>query len=161
MTTLNQNIKKKWELTHDEAGVKPKFTPKCWFCKAATGKAEKMELRLTKLDIASRNTAKELSNPYIFVEYKCPLCAWAAKFYVPVDIQYWGKVFALRKNVMLHYPPLEVWNDNDIIELQLALLGYWGGRKDLRELLDKMKKTEQDPVRIEKLEALLKKMKEE
>ncbi len=160
MTTLNQNIKKKWKLTHDEMGVKPKFTPKCWFCKAATGKSEKMKMRLTKMDIAHRNTAREPSDTYFKVEYKCPLCAWVAYFNIPVDIQYWGKVLALRKNVMLYYPPLHVWNDDERIKLQLALLGYWGGRKDLKELLDKMKKTEQDPIRIEKLEALLKKMKE-
>ena len=160
MPTFSPDIKKKWKLTHDKEGVKPNFMLQCWFCKAATGKAEPLYLRLTKLEIVLKKDATQPSEPSFKVEYKCPLCAWVAYFYVPVDIQYWGKIFALRKNVTLYYPPIDVWGDEDRIELQLALLGYWGGRKDLKEILEKMKKTEQDPVRIEKLEALLK-MKEE
>lgn len=160
MGKLNENIRKKWKLTHDKAGVAPKFNPHCWFCKASTGKKERMLMRLSKLEIVPQDRASKPSDPIFKVEYKCPQCAWVAFFYIPVDIQYWGKVLSLRRNVTLYYPPLDAWGDDERVKLQLALLGYWGGRKDLKELLDKMKKTEQDPVRIEKLEALLKEMKE-
>lgn len=161
MLSVMQNINKKWELTHDKVGVKPRFTPNCWFCKMATGKSEPMVIRLVKMDIVGNTTAREVSDPIMKVEFKCPLCAWTTWFYVPVDIQYWGKVLALRRNIPLYYPSHEAWNDDDRIKLQLSLLGYWGGRKDLEELLEKMKKTEQDPVRIKNLTALLEKMKKE
>lgn len=158
-TTLSENIKKKWNFTDDIVGVEMKKPPICPMCSTEREKV-RMVLRWTKNEVINKATNFDPIEVAFKVAYKCPMCAWVAYFFVPCDQIYWSKVLLFRKNIVLYYPPIEVWNQNDTVKLHLALLKYWGGRKDVELLLDKMRRTEQKQEKIKLLEAHLKKMRQ-
>ncbi len=131
ISSLSDNIHKKWNYTDDKVGVELKKPPVCPICSTEEDKAH-MVMRWVKNEIVYKGSNYEPVEVAFKVAYKCPMCAWVAYFFVPCDHIYWTKILMIRKNVTLYYPPLEVWSSEDKkIAEQLESLGYFGGRGDL------------------------------
>jgi len=115
----------KWKRTEYLEGHEPLFDMVCKFC------GDKMFFRCSLLYL-KRKREYGISKPVNQISYKCPTCAWVARFNVEDEPEYLFKIFEKRDFVDLYIPPVEEWiKENEKIREQLAALGYVGGRTEV------------------------------
>jgi len=135
-----------WERTDDIQGHRPKFKIHCFNCYMHSilngGEPQyiPMGLRHSVIILAD---AKAFDNEGIDMNqmsYKCPRCAWFISFRVLDDKKYIRKLWRKDREGFLKFiPDCDDWSEEDeLIKIQLAALGYWGGREDCEKAKKKL-----------------------
>jgi len=84
-----------------------------------------MMLRYTEA-FPTRNRPAAISEGLNHMEYKCPRCHKADKWFVPDDEDYLTELIEKKRDgISLYIPPKKVWeNENKEIKERLKVLGY-------------------------------------
>jgi len=87
-----------------------------------------MFIRYTQI-IPDRDRVLGVSEPVNQVAFKCPECAWVARFNVRDKKEYLEEIINRRNGRLLYLPPKDEWEkESEEIARQLESLGYVGGR---------------------------------
>jgi len=113
-------IGKTWFRTDDESCHLPLFDIKCRYC------GGRMIMRFSDLDLRDVNKTGVYIN---YVCYKCPDCAWIARFDIQDTYEYLLGIFKMRQGTAHFVPDSSEWERDDTeVKRQLQALGYMGGR---------------------------------
>lgn len=111
---------KAWIRTNDKVCHTPNFDINCRYC------GGKMIMRFSDIDLRDIRHINAFTNRVV---YKCPSCAWIARFDVEDDYDYLYGIVKERCGVVCFVPDSEEWaKESESIRKQLEALGYVGGR---------------------------------
>ena len=107
----------KWERTNGPDGYRPKFPITCRYCEGP------MVMRFSEADFDKGRP------PQNHIGYKCPECAWIARFEIQDDKEYLLETVRRRGGALHFVPDMDAMGgDDERIAKQLEALGYMGGR---------------------------------